>query len=105
MNDEFLEAARPPGGRGATVLTLGILSIVLAGCFPAGLVLGILAVLKAKEDLPRFASGEYVGEGHGLTKAGQICGIVGLCLAGLQCLVLLAQLAIMLLVVAAGAGP
>lgn len=95
----------PPAGRGATVLTLGILSIVFAGCSPAGLVLGWLAVAKAKHDLPRFDQGQLREEDRGLTKAGQICGIVGLCLSGLMFLIQLFQFAIFVVaIIFAGAS-
>ena len=92
MDQDFVTEPIRETGRGSTVLTLGILALVFAGCFPAGLALGYLAISKAREDLPRFESGEYVGEGYGLTKAGKICGIVGMCLAGLQCVLLFGQL-------------
>ncbi len=96
MGDDFGHETRPAEGRGATILTLGILSIVLAGCSPAGLILGYLAVSKARADLPRFESGLLREEDRGLTKAGKTCGIVGLCLSGLAFLMQMLQLVIFL---------
>jgi len=92
------------GGRGATVLTLGILSIVLAGCAPAGLILGYLAFTKAKEDLPRFDRGEFPPQDRGMTQAGHICGIEGMCFSALTLLVYLFQLLFFVVAIALG-GP
>jgi len=58
-------------GRGGTVLTLGILGIVL--CF----VLGIIAWVMGAGDLREMREGRRDKSDEQLTKAGMICGIVG----------------------------
>jgi hypothetical protein len=71
-------AAQAPMGmkpaRGGTVLTLGILGIVL--CF----ILGIIAWVMGSGDLKEMKEGKRDPAGEQLTKAGMICGIVGTCL-------------------------
>lgn len=59
--------------RGAVILTLGILSIVLCP-----LILGPIAWILGDQDLKDMAAGTMDREGESLTKAGKICGIVGL---------------------------
>jgi preprotein translocase subunit Sss1 len=65
----------PPAGmkpaRGGTVLTLGILGIVI--CF----ILGIIAWVMGNGDLREIKEGKRDPSGEQLTKAGMICGIVG----------------------------
>jgi hypothetical protein len=61
--------------RGATVLVLGILGIVL--CF----ICGIIAWIMGQGDLKEMSQGQRDPEGYGLTRAGMICGIVGTGLA------------------------
>ena len=57
--------------RGAAVLTLGILGIVI--CF----ILGIIAWVMGAGDLREMKEGKRDRDGEQLTKAGMICGIVG----------------------------
>ncbi len=57
--------------RGAAVLTLGILGIVI--CF----ILGIIAWVMGSGDLKEMKEGKRDPSGEQLTKAGMICGIVG----------------------------
>ena len=64
-------------------MTLGVLAIVLAGCAPVGVILGYLAWSKAQEDLAMIQAGAIRNDELSLIKAGQICGIVGMCLSGL----------------------
>lgn len=61
--------------RGAAVLALGIIGIVL--CF----ICGIIAWVMGQGDLREMKEGRMDPEGEGLTRAGMICGIVGTCLA------------------------
>ncbi len=61
--------------RGGTVLALGILAIPFA-CF---LVFGILAWTMGKKDLAAMDAGQMDPMGRGITQAGKICGIVGVC--------------------------
>ncbi len=56
--------------RGAVVLVLGILGIVV--CF----ILGIVAWVMGKNDLQEMDRGVMDPAGRGLTQAGKICGIV-----------------------------
>jgi predicted Zn finger-like uncharacterized protein len=68
--------------RGGTVLTLGILSIVPGLCCALlGLVLGIIAISMGNTDLQAMARGRMDRSGQGSTKAGWICGIIGVVLA------------------------
>ncbi len=62
--------------RGGTVLTMGILGIVCAGCF----VFGIIAWVMGSGDLGQMRSGSMDRSGEGTTQAGMICGIVGVVL-------------------------
>ena len=57
--------------RGATVLVLGILSLVL--CAP----LGIPAWVMGNNDLAAMQNGRMDRSGEGLTRAGQVLGIIG----------------------------
>ena len=58
--------------RGVLILVLGILSIVC--CF----ICGIIAWVMANKDLKELAAGTMDPAGLGLTKAGKICGLVGI---------------------------
>jgi predicted Zn finger-like uncharacterized protein len=57
--------------RGALVLTLGILSLVV--CNP----LGPVAWIMGNNDLAAMRAGRMDPSGQGITQAGQICGIIG----------------------------
>jgi len=57
--------------RGALILVLGILSIVLCA------ILGPIAWILGKSDLAKIDAGRMDPEGRGITTAGMICGIVG----------------------------
>ncbi len=57
--------------RGALILVLGILSIVLCPF------LGPAAWIMGKGDMQKISQGLMDREGRGLTQAGMICGIVG----------------------------
>jgi len=61
--------------RGAAILALGIIGIVL--CF----ITGIIAWVMGSGDLREMKEGFRDPEGEDLTRAGMICGIVGTCLA------------------------
>ncbi len=63
--------------RGGVVLTLGILGIVV--CFIAG----IVAWVMGKNDLAEMAQGLRDPEGEGMTRAGMICGIIGVVLSAI----------------------
>ncbi len=61
--------------RGTLILVLGILGI--ACCF----ICGIIAWVMGNNDLKQMAAGTMDRTGEGLTKAGKICGMVGVILA------------------------
>lgn len=70
------QATAPPQmgmkpARGGTVLTLGILGIVI--CF----IMGIIAWVMGSGDLKEMKEGKRDPGGEQLTRAGMICGIVG----------------------------
>jgi len=84
-------------------LVLGILSLVLGGCFIIGLVLGIIGLAHARRgarDLELHPN--Y--EGEGLIVAGKVCSIIGIILGSLQALFWLAYLAFFLVIVVVGAA-
>ena len=93
------EAARTPGGsyrytaphRGVLILILGILSWVI-GCFP----LGIAAWAMGSNDLAEMRRGRMDPSGQGLTRAGQVIGIIHVVLtvAGIMLMFLVTMLAI-----------
>jgi hypothetical protein len=63
-------------GRGAAILTLGILSLVMLGLFT-----GIPAWVMGRRDLRRIRSGEIAAAEENFTKAGMIMGLVGTCIS------------------------
>jgi len=71
--------------RGGTILTLGILSIVFS-C----VIIGPMAWVMGNTDLAEIRAGRMDPEGEGLTRAGQICGIIGTIFGILACLYFLA---------------
>ena len=67
----------PPGGRmqphrGAVVLTLGIVGIVMCG------IPGIVAWVMGNNDLAEMKAGRMDPSGRGLTSAGRVLGIISL---------------------------
>ncbi len=68
--------------RGAMVLTLGILSLVLCPLQ----VLGPVAWTMGNNDLAAMRSGRMDPSGEGITQAGRICGIIGTVLLALSCI-------------------
>ncbi len=76
----FVATGNPPPllkpHRGAAVLALGILGI--APCF----ICGIIAWVMARNDLAEMDAGQMDPAGRGITSAGKICGIVGVCFWG-----------------------
>ena len=67
---------RPPN-RGAIILTLGIITLVLFGTCLVPLILGPIAWIMGNRDLAAIRSGEMDSEGEGMIQAGRILGIVG----------------------------
>jgi predicted Zn finger-like uncharacterized protein len=73
--------------RGSTIMTLGIISIVggtvgavVCGLFSGlvGIGLGITTIVMGRGDLRQIDEGTMDPDGRGQTKAGIICGIVGI---------------------------
>jgi hypothetical protein len=82
--------------RGTTVLTLGIISLVMVPTLCCGTIgalsliigtsLGITAIALGRRDLRMMREGSMDPAGYGPTHAGYVCGIVGVCLNGLMLL-------------------
>jgi hypothetical protein len=67
--------------RGAAVLTLGIIGLVLS-CIPlAGWILGGIALSMGGSDLASMDRGRMDDEGRGSTQAGRICGVIAVVLS------------------------
>jgi phage FluMu protein Com len=67
--------------RGATILTLGILSIFVAcGCPIIAWVMGGIAIKMANADLLQMSTGKMDSSGRGNTQVGKICAIIGVVL-------------------------
>ncbi len=83
--DDYPRRRRFGGGkphRGGNILTMGILSIVFAFCcVPAGVVLGIVAIVQGNNDLKEMDAGIMDESGRGSTNGGRICGIIGIVLS------------------------
>lgn len=79
--------------RGALILVLGILSLVLCG-----ILTGIPAWIMGNSDLKAMAAGTMDPSGRSLTNAGKICGMIStiLTILGLVAVVLLLALGIAL---------
>jgi hypothetical protein len=58
--------------RGSTILTLGILSLVVCGP-----ILGPIAWIMGNQDMAEIRAGRMDPEGESSTNAGRICGIIG----------------------------
>lgn len=78
--------------RGGTVLTMGILGLVVCG------LLGLFGWLMGSKDLAEMDAGTKDPSGRGVTKAGKIMGIIG------TCVVFPLQLIYIIVVVVAGAS-
>lgn len=70
--------------RAGTVLTMGILGLVMTFILPPiGLVLGLVGWVMGQGDLRKMRAGTMDPEGEGSTRAGWVCGIIGTALGGL----------------------
>ncbi|MHC4107618.1 MAG: DUF4190 domain-containing protein [Planctomycetota bacterium] len=86
--------------RGAMVLVLGILGIVI-NCF----VLGIIAWVMGNNDLSAMRAGTMDPTGEGLTQAGRICGIISVALGVLGlCIGIVWMIIVLMALGAAGAA-
>jgi len=62
--------------RGVAVLTLGITALFLMSICFLGFITGIPAWLMGSKDLGKMHAGVMDPSGHGMTRAGKICGSV-----------------------------
>lgn len=73
-----MPSSAAPGGRrphrGVMILVFGILGIVCCVIF------GIVAWVMGNSDLQAMQRGEMDPDGEGMTKAGKICGMIGVAL-------------------------
>lgn len=86
--------------RGALVLTLGILSLVMCPLQ----VLGPVAWVMGNNDLAAMRAGRMDRSGEGITQAGRICGIIGTALLILSCVVACLYFGLFAFLGAAGGG-
>jgi len=90
----------PPGyglapHRGAAVLTLGIIGLVLSFASLlaiAGLTCSILAVVMGTKDLREMTAGVMSPAGRGMTTAGRVCGIIGMSITAVFVVIVLVAL-------------
>jgi predicted Zn finger-like uncharacterized protein len=80
-----LDLGRPIPHRGASVLTLGILSLVFFFVPLMSWIMGGIALAMASQDLTTMARGRMDSSGMGITRGGQICGILGILLGCVWC--------------------
>jgi hypothetical protein len=92
FDDDFRGAVEPH--RGAMILVLGILGVVVCG------LVAIFAWVLGKRDLDLIKRGLMDREGEALTKAGYILGIVGTILFLIQVLFVVAYFALVAVVIA-----
>jgi hypothetical protein len=64
--------------RGSTVQTLGVLCLCFCWTTVPCLVLGIIALVMASNDLSQMETGQMDPSGRSATKSGQLCAIIGL---------------------------
>jgi hypothetical protein len=84
--------------RGGTVLTLGILSLVLCQ------LLGPFAWSMGSRDLRLIDQGQMDPMGRGTTQAGMVCGIIGTCLMLLWLVLIFLQIAMGIAIFGAAAA-
>jgi hypothetical protein len=100
--DDFDDRRRRPRRRdllphrGSTVLTLGILSLVVCGP-----ILGPIAWIMGNQDMTEIRAGRMDPEGEGTTNAGRICGMIGTILS---IVIILAYCLIFFVIMSAGRG-
>jgi hypothetical protein len=81
LNRPIRRDAEP--GRGAMILTLGIVSIVLP---VLGLIPAIMAIVMGKTDQKKIRAGRMDPDAADTTQAGWICGIIGTVIQTTMCL-------------------
>lgn len=106
---EIVNSAKEQLPNSSAALVMGILSIVCICCgFGAviGIVLGILAIVYAKKAKTFYEEDpeKYSETSAKNANAGRICGIVGLCVAGLWTICAISFWILMMLGIIASAG-
>jgi len=66
-------------------LVLGILSLMLSGCFVVGLVLGIIGIVYARKGRRDLAANPH-HDGAGMVTGGLVCSIIGVIFCTVQLL-------------------
>jgi predicted Zn finger-like uncharacterized protein len=74
-------AVRPH--RGGVILALGLIGMFLSFCMVPGWIMGGMAASMGATDLQQMARGTMDESGRGLTKGGQVCGIIALIISTL----------------------
>lgn len=92
IDNENLGAKVPVANAGG-ILTMGILSIVLAGLI--GLILGIIALSMAKSATDAYQANpsKYDEASYSRMNSGRICAIIGVSLSGLAILIVIGMAA------------
>ena len=100
MNQPTSPSLQPPPGAMASMI-LGIVGLVF-GCSPVGLILGIIALVKAgkAKRLAQENPNLYQTDGGGMRVAGFVCGLIALILGALGTI----YLAIVIPAIIAGAA-
>ena len=76
-------------------LVLGVLSLVLSGCFVVGLVLGIIGIVYARKGRRDLAANPH-HDGEGMVTGGLVCSIIAVIFCTVQLLFFAAYTALML---------
>lgn len=75
--------------RGTMILALGIVGLVMLAFFaPVGIVLGIIAWVMGRTDLPKIQGGLMDPAGLEMTRAGYLCGKIGAILSAIMTVLL-----------------
>lgn len=97
-NQNSMQNIQMPIPNSTSVLVLGILSIIGCSCYGfVGLILGIIAVVlaaKGKKIYKANPSAFTIGSFSNLN-AGNVCGIIGICLSALMLIYIIFMLALL----------
>ncbi|MBX3386787.1 MAG: hypothetical protein KF768_09465 [Phycisphaeraceae bacterium] len=90
--------------RGGTILTLGILSLVLGFGCGIGFLLGIIGWVMAKADLAEMDAGIMDPAGRSNTQAGKICSIISIILAAIGIVLAIIYFVVVVLILGVAAA-
>ncbi len=76
--------------RGALIMVLGILGLVIGLSTGVGFIMGVIAWILGNSDLREMRAGRMDREGEGMTQAGRICGMIATIFAIISGVLLLA---------------